>query len=247
MNKHFSLREILADAWVLAKKNFWIITGFTAIQFIIILMAVSLTRIFGQKGVVALIQNVLVGLIDAFFTVAIYQVFFKLIDEDGDPEFPDFLPSVVKALNFLVVKLLSGLFVVFIIASVAAVYFFNSPHINTSDLVSWKNTPLLMCILVPVAYVSIRMSFVVCFIVDQDSGVIEAIRQSWVITKGHFWFLLLLFVVVLGINMLGAMAFFVGLLFTVPLSSLIMIIAYRQMVNSYADEEEILLDDLNEN
>ena len=48
---------------------------------------------------------------------------------------------------------------------------------------------------------------------------------------------------IVGINMLGAMALFVGLLFTVPLSSLMMIVTYRQMVNSYADgEEEILLE-----
>ncbi len=245
MDKHFFLGEIIADAWALAKKNIWIIMGFTAIQFIVILGTFLLTGVFGQKGNMALIQNVIVGLVDAFFTVAIYQVFFKLIDEDGDPEFPDFIPSVVKALNFMVVKLLTSLFVIFILASVAAIYFFNSPQINTTDLISWKNIPLLICILVPVIYVSIRMSFVVCFIVDQDSGVLEAIRQSWMITKGHFRFLLLLFTVILGVNMLGAMALFIGLLFTVPLSSLMMIVAYRQMVNSYADDEdEVLIDDI---
>jgi len=166
---------------------------------------------------------------------------------DSDPEFPDFVPSVVKALNFMVVKLFTGLFVVFIIASVAAIYFFNSPQIDTADLVSWKNISLLICILVPVVYVSVRMSFIVCFIVDQDSGVVEAIRQSWAITKGHFGFLLLLFIVIVGINMLGAMVLFIGLLFTVPFSSLITIVAYRQMVNSYVEEEDVLLEDVSTN
>ena len=42
--------------------------------------------------------------------------------------------------------------------------------------------------------------------------------------------------------MLGAMALFIGLLFTVPFSSLIIIIAYRQMVNNYTDEEDVLLE-----
>lgn len=247
MDKQFSLNEILTDAWALAKKNLWIIMGFTAIQFIVILIIFSLTKVFGQKESMALIINVIVGLVDAFFTVAIYQVFFKLIDEDGDPEFPDFVPSVVKALNFIVVRLFTSLFIVFSIAFVAAIYFFNSPQINTVGLVSWKNTPLLICILVPVVYVSVRMSFIVCFIVDQDSGVVEAIRQNWAITKGHFWFLFLLFIVIVGMNMLGAMALFVGLLFTVPFSSLVTIVAYRQMANSYADEEETLLENMDKN
>jgi hypothetical protein len=48
----------------------------------------------------------------------------------------------------------------------------------------------------------------------------------------------------LGLNILGAMALFIGLLFTVPFSSLILITAYRHLVNNYNEEEEILLDDL---
>lgn len=87
----------------------------------------------------------------------------------------------------------------------------------------------------------------VCFIVDQESGASESISQSWAITKGHFWFIALLFLVMLGLNILGAMALFVGLLFTVPFSSLILIIAYRHLVNTYTEEEEILLDDIEDN
>jgi uncharacterized membrane protein len=48
--------------------------------------------------------------------------------------------------------------------------------------------------------------------------------------------------VILGINILGALAFFVGLLFTIPFSSLILMMAYRQMVNQYTEEEEILIE-----
>ena len=50
MDKHFFLGEIIADAWALAKKNIWIIMGFTGIQFIVILGTFLLTGVFGQKG-----------------------------------------------------------------------------------------------------------------------------------------------------------------------------------------------------
>jgi len=248
MDKTLSVSEILKDAWELAKKNIWILLGFTVIQFIFIFAVTILTGLIGGiSGGGVLIQNVVLSLFDAFFTVAFYQVFFKLIDEDADPQFPDFIPNLVKAINFLVVKLIIGLIMVFFIAMISSVYFYNKPDIDTSNPLSWDMLPVFGLIAIPLIFLTIRLCFVVCFIVDQESGSSESITQSWAITKGHFWLIALLFLVMLGLNILGAMAFLLGLLFTVPFSSLILIIAYRHLVNSYTDEEEILLEDPEEN
>lgn len=245
MDKSLSVNEILADAWQLAKRNIWVLLGFTAVQFAFILIITTiLTGVFGgASGAGVLIQNIILSLFDAFFTVAFYQVFFKLIDEDTDPEFPDFIPNLVKAVNFLIVKLIIGLILVFIIAIISSVYFYNKQDIDTSNPFSWDLLPVFALIAIPLVFLTIRLCFVVCFIVDQESGASESISQSWAITKGHFWFITLLFLLMLGLNVLGAMALFVGLLFTVPFSSLILIIAYRHLVNMYAEEEEILIDD----
>lgn len=244
-----SVSEILADTWDLAKKNIWILLGFTAVQFVFIFIITSiLTSLFGgASGTGVLIQNVILSLFDAFFTVAFYQVFFKVIDEDTEPEFPDFIPNLVKAVNFLIVKLIIGLILVFIIAIISSVYFINTPDIDTSNPLSWDLLPIFVLIAIPIIFLTIRLCFVVCFIVDQESGSSESISQSWTITKGHFWFVFRLFLFMLGLNILGAMAFLIGLLFTVPFSSLILIIAYRHLVNNYTEEEEILLDDQEEN
>lgn len=248
MDKTLSVNEILKDAWELAKKNIWILLGFTVVQFVFIFIVTLLTGLIGGiSGGGVLIQNIVLSLFDAFFTVAFYQVFFKLIDEDTDPEFPDFIPNLVKAVNFLVVKLIIGLIMVFLIAMISSVYFYNKPDIDTSNPLSWDMLPVFALIAIPMIFLTIRLCFVVCFIVDQESGSSESITQSWAITKGHFWLIALLFLVMLGLNILGAMAFLLGLLFTVPFSSLILIIAYRHLVNSYTDEEEILLEDPEEN
>lgn len=244
MDRAISVSDVLADAWDLAKRNFWILIGFTAVQFVIIFIITALlAAVFGgASGAGVLIQNVLLSLFDAFFTVAFYQVFFKLIDEPGDPDFPDFVPNLVKALNFLIVKLIIGLVLVFLIAIISSVYFINSPDIDTSNPLSWSLLPVFILIAIPIIFFTIRLCFVVCFIVDQDSGSSESISQSWTLTQGHFWFIFTLFLIMLALNILGAMAFLLGLLFTVPFSSIILIIAYRHMVNSYTDEEEILLE-----
>lgn len=245
MDRALSVKDILADAWELAKKNIWILLGFTAVQFVsIFIITAALSAIFGGGKAGVLVQNILLSLFDAFFTVAFYQVFFKLIDEPGDAEFPDFVPNVVKALNFLIVKLIIGLVLVFLIAIISAVYFVNTPEItiDPENPFSLDLLPVFILIAIPIIFFTIRLCFVVCFIVDQESGSSESISQSWTLTQGHFWFILVLFLVMLGLNILGAMAFLIGLLFTVPFSSLILIISYRHLVNSYADEEDILLE-----
>ena len=243
MNKPFSVNEIMSEAWNFAKNNIWILIGFTAVQFVVILIITSLlTGMFGGESTAAvLIQNVILSLFDAFFTVAFYQVIFKQIDEEGEPEFPDFVPNFMKALNFVLVKLIIGIILVFLIGIISSIFFMNTPDIDTTDVLNPRLWPIFLLIAVPVTYFTIRLCFVVCFIVDQESGASESISQSWTLTKGHFWLIFLLFAIILGLNILGAMALFIGLLFTVPFSSLILIIAYRQMVNNYTDEEEILI------
>ena len=244
MDKPFSVKETLAAAWEVAKKNIWVVMGFTAVQFVIMFIFSSiLAAFFGERSTAGtLIQNVIIQLADAFIAVAMYQVFFKLIDDEVEIEFPDFVPNVMRALNFILVKLIMGAIAVVFISALAAIYFFNTPNIDTSQPFSWEMLPILILIIIPIFYMSIRLFFVLCFIVDQESGATESISQSWTITSGHFWSLFWLFLVILGINILGALAFFVGLLFTIPFSSLILMMAYRQMVNQYTEEEEILIE-----
>ncbi|MEY3678485.1 MAG: hypothetical protein RI924_626 [Bacteroidota bacterium] len=244
MDKPFSVNETIATAWEVAKKNIWIVMGFTAVQFVIMFIFSSILAVFfGERSAAGtLLQNIIIQLADAFIAVAMYQVFFKLIDDEVDIEFPDFVPNVMRALNFLLVKLIMGVIAVLIISAIAAVYFYNTPISKPSETFSWEMLPILILIAIPIFYMSIRLFFVLCFIVDQESGATESISQSWTLTSGHFWSLVWLFLLILGINILGALAFFVGLLFTIPFSSLILMIAYRQMVNQYTEEEEILIE-----
>jgi hypothetical protein len=249
MNTSFSISETLSTAWAIAKKNAWIVMGFTAVQFVVMFVFTTIMAFFLSQtsATGTIIENVSIQLVDTFIAVAMYQVFFKLLDDEGEIEFPDFVPNFLKAINFLLVKLIMGAIAVVIISVLAGLYFMNTPDIDTSNPISWKMLPILVLIIIPIFYMTIRLFFVLCFIVDQESGSTEAISQSWTITRGNFWALFSLFLVILGINILGALALFVGLLFTIPFSSLILMVAYRQMVNNYTDEEEILIEGSDKN
>lgn len=241
MNKPFSVKEVLGEAWAIAKDNLWVLLGFSAVYFVVMLISTMLLQwFFGEASpVMALLQS----LIDAFIFVAMYQVFFKILDEDTNPDFPDFIPNLMKAFRFVLVKLIMGFAAVVLLALTAAFYFSGGEEIDTSDLLKWEVLPYLIAVAIPFIYVTVRFTFVLCFIVDQESGATESMSQSWALTKGHFWFVLWLSVVMLAINFLGALALLVGLLFTIPFTSLVIIIAYRQMVANYTDGEMDMLED----
>ena len=244
MNEQFSIKDILGTAWHIAKKNVWIIMGFTAIQFMVLALIYLGLSFTGPSGAVIL------ELVKAFFMVVICLIFFNLIDEEGDPTFPDFLPSAIKTLKFFAADVIIKVMMIVVILLTTTLYLAIFP-IDQSILkqLSMKNIPteviplLISAVLIPIIFFTVKTWFVICCIIDQDSGIIESIKQSWTLTKGHFWFLLLLFLVIFGLNILGAMAFFVGLLFTFPLSIIILLVTYRQMVNShYADEDDVYLE-----
>src|SRR5690606_20424615 len=115
----------------------------------------------------------------------------------------DFVPNLMKALNFLVVKLIIGLIMVLIIATVSSMYFYNAPEIEITKQFDIRLLPYFIIIAIPIIFLTIRFFFVVCFIVDQESGSSESLTQSWTITKGHFWLVFRLFLIILVLNILG--------------------------------------------
>jgi hypothetical protein len=73
-------------------------------------------------------------------------------------------------------------------------------------------------------YFSIRFSMVRFAILDGEE-VVESLKRSTAMTQGHMWRILAFLVVIVLVNMLGAIAFLVGLLVTIPLT----LIAYAHV------------------
>jgi len=66
-------------------------------------------------------------------------------------------------------------------------------------------------------------------IVAQDTGVIESFRKSKELTDGNLAAVFLLFLAAMGFNMLGEMACYVGMIFSIPLGALLFAMAYCRM------------------
>ncbi len=85
----------------------------------------------------------------------------------------------------------------------------------------------LIAFIVPGIYFILKYQFFSYLIVDKRLGVFDALKQSAVITKDVKWKLLGFAFVLCGINLLGVLAFLVGLAVSVPVSVLAYVYVYR--------------------
>lgn len=87
----------------------------------------------------------------------------------------------------------------------------------------------LILLIIPGIIFSIKLQFVTYLVVDKGMGPVEAVKRSWLITKGIKW-QLFLFGLLLGvINILGMLVLFVGLFVTVPVTMIAYTYVYRKL------------------
>ncbi len=84
-------------------------------------------------------------------------------------------------------------------------------------------------LVIPGIVAAVGFMFTPYLILDKKMQPVEALRASWSLTKGHKWQLLLLACAVIGLNILGMLAFFVGVMVTAPISMLAVAHAYRTL------------------
>ncbi len=82
---------------------------------------------------------------------------------------------------------------------------------------------------VAVLYVSVRFSQFPYMIVDQNASALDSLRGSWEATRGRSGTLALVYAMLLVINLAGLLACFVGLIFTIPYSTLVLAVTYLSM------------------
>jgi uncharacterized membrane protein len=87
----------------------------------------------------------------------------------------------------------------------------------------------LILLIIPGIFWAIRFSFASFIVVDTKMSPVKAMRESWAITKGKFWKLFGFYFVMGLLNFAGILLFGVGLLLTIPLTTLALIYIYRKL------------------
>jgi uncharacterized membrane protein len=243
MDKSFSVIDILETSWEITKKNFVVIIGYSLVAFVV-LAIVQFASIFlmgSQNGLLSFIGLFSVLVLNSMATLGFYKLTFHLIDkEDEEMEVKSVIPSWKNISSFITLTLLLGL----IVASFNLIYeqlltidqFKQFVEMVKSSAFALEVLAILGMLLI--ILVTMRFMFFPCFIVDDDSGSFESLRQSRQLTQNNLLKIITVLLVVLGFIILGFLALGIGIIITYPFTNVILVVTYRQLVNSYSDEQE---------
>lgn len=92
----------------------------------------------------------------------------------------------------------------------------------------------LILLIVPGVIVGLMFMFSTVIVIDRELGPIEALKESARITYGHKWTLFGFALLLMLLNIAGALVLVVGLLVSVPVSSLAFMQAYRTLAGKTA-------------
>ena len=88
-----------------------------------------------------------------------------------------------------------------------------------------------LLLVVPGVIASLGLCFVLYVVIDRGDGPINALKESWRLTKGSKWQLFLLVLALIGLNLLGLLLLLVGILVTVPITWQAVTHAYRTLAS----------------
>lgn len=80
----------------------------------------------------------------------------------------------------------------------------------------------------------LRFSQYLYLIVDRDEGVFDSLQTSLRITKGNAALIFVIYLLTFVINFAGALACFVGLIFTAPFTMLLLVVTYLALTGQKA-------------
>jgi len=228
----FSKKEAISFGWQTMKENFWF--------FVLLLILAGIIE-FGPNIIQELLKieiNLIQELLKKLTSAGIIQADLDFIGE----LLKGMIPSLV-----LIINLIS--FVLSVIVRLGLIKislnFCDNLKSKISDLFSQYRLFFrylfasilygLICLLgviffiIPGIYFGIRFGFFDYFIVDKNSKIIESLERSWEITKSNFWNLFLFYLLLFGINILGAICFLIGLFATIPITIVATAFVYRKL------------------
>lgn len=198
----FSISEAIHFGWNTMKSNL----GFFIGLLIFVFLFTSLSSIIAAKATEA---NIFLGIIfyiadfslSIIISIGLVKIALRFCDNEKG-RFADLFSQYPLFPQYLVGSILYGLIV-------------------------FAGTILLI---IPGIIWGIQFCFYDYFIVDKGLGPIEALKRSSAITRGVKWDLFVFFLILSGINLLGALCLLIGLFVTIPTTMVALAFVYRKLM-----------------
>ena len=87
---------------------------------------------------------------------------------------------------------------------------------------------------VAIVILSLRCSQFTYLIIDRNAGIVESLRDSIKITRGNAGMIFVIYLLTGAINLVGFLACFIGMLFTLPFTVLLLAVTYLALAGQAA-------------
>lgn len=204
----FSKREALNFGWDKMKENVGLLVLVTLFTFLVSFGSTYFESFLEDFSFLKNLYGLVFVVIGAVIQMGFIKIAIKIHDNQG-AEFSDLFSTFHLILKYFIASILYG-----VIVGIG-----------------------LFLFIVPGIIWLIKFVFYDYLIVDKELGPLDSMRKSSELTKGVKWQLFVFFLLVLLVNMGGALIFFVGLLFTIPATSIATVYVYRKLLARIKENE----------
>jgi len=232
----FSIAETLKTAWGIFKKSFVTVIVYSVVTlFVLIIMGIVLgILITSDNYYVDMLVSLIIVIFQSYTTLGLNKLIFTLMDREFyEFEISQIFPRFTMLMSFLAIWFLF----------IAAVVTYNLIIIRISDFTLVHDIGILIGI-TAFLYFVLRLMFFSCYIVDEDSGPIECVKQSFALTRGHLlhtFNILLIVLALIAVPAILAKYFIIAplfLAFSFPFVNIFVMVAYRKLIYSHQDVDD---------
>ena len=232
-------RELFIQSWELFKGNLQFLINVGVLIFLVQMLVPNLLdSLFNEINLQYILYRFAYLLIVTGITLGVTVQLIKITRLGVIENFSDIFNYFHKIIVSLMGSLLVGLALGFL-GVIFIVLFMGISSLNLESLelimkgeeISGPLSIGVMGYLIIVTYLSLKTNFFSYFILDKDMGPIEALSESLTRTTGLEFELFIIYAILALINLIGALLFGLGLLFTIPYSWLVVSVIYTRYLS----------------
>ena len=200
MKSKFSINEAFRFGWATFKKYFWFLLAILLVLFIVSSISGYANRGAERAPALAGLINLAAAAIGIIIQMGIIKISLKFVDKEK-PTFDDLFSQYKLFWRYLGATLLYALVIL----------------------------GGLILLVVPGIIWALKFQYSRYLIIDKNMSIMESLKKSGEITEGAKWDLFLFWLLIIGVSIVGALAFGVGLIVAVPVTMLAQAFVYREL------------------